>query len=131
MYEHNINPDAAPSGKGVVGVLLYHEWVTPRMDLSDDDLLNEVLRDVDKVVPGIADMVEFAQVTRWQPAALLGDPGTHKLIAEIDRTIDPEERVQLAGDFMSIPSIEGSIVTGEAAARRLAGALKTTSMSYA
>jgi oxygen-dependent protoporphyrinogen oxidase len=126
MYEHNINPGAAPTGKGVVGVLLYHEWVTPRMQLSDDELISEVLGDLDKVVPGIANELEFAQITRWQPAALLGDPGTHKLIAEVDRLIDRDERVQLAGDFLSIPSIEGSIVTGEAAAQRLATALNKT-----
>jgi oxygen-dependent protoporphyrinogen oxidase len=125
MYEHNVNPSAAPPGKGIVGALLYHEWVTPRMDLSDDELISEVLGDLDRVVPGIADDVEFAQITRWAPAALLGDPGTHKLIAEVDRLIDPTDRVQLAGDFLSIPSIEGSIVTGEAAARRLGGALSS------
>jgi oxygen-dependent protoporphyrinogen oxidase len=125
MYEHNVNPSAAPAGKGIVGVLLYHEWVTPRMELSDDELISEVLGDLDRVVPGIADDVEFAQITRWAPAALLGDPGTHKLIAEVDRLIDPTDRIQLAGDFLSIPSIEGSIVTGEAAARRLGGALNS------
>jgi oxygen-dependent protoporphyrinogen oxidase len=130
MYEHNINPGAAPAGKGVIGALLYHEWVTPRIGLSDDEIISEVLGDLDKVVPDVAEMVEFTQITRWQPAALLGDPGTHKLIAEVDRLIDPDERVQLAGDFLSIPSIEGSIVTGEAAAKRLAAAL-TKSMSYA
>ena len=76
MYEHNINPmRRRPAGKGVIGVLLYHEWVTPRIALSDDDIISEVLGDLDKSSPGVADMVEFAQITRWQPAALLGDPG--------------------------------------------------------
>lgn len=123
MFEHNISPGAAPAGKGLVGVLLYHEWVTPRMDQSEDELISELLPDLEKVVPGITEMIEFAQITRWQPAALLGDTGTHKLIAEVDRQIDPRERVQLAGDFLSIPSINGSIVTGEVAAQRLATAI--------
>jgi oxygen-dependent protoporphyrinogen oxidase len=123
MYEHHISPGAAPAGKGLVGVLLYHEWVTPRLSLSDDELISEVLTDLERVVPGITEDIEFAQVTRWTPGALMGDTGTHKLIAEIDRRIDPRDRVQLAGDYLSIPSIEGSIVTGEDAARRLAGAL--------
>jgi oxygen-dependent protoporphyrinogen oxidase len=123
MYEHNISPGSAPPGKGLVGALLYDEWVTPRMSLSDDELLSELLGDLDRVVPGIAEMIEFTQITRWQPGALAGDPGTHRLIAEIDRRTDATHRVQLAGDFMSIPSIEGSIVTGEAAAARLAGAI--------
>jgi oxygen-dependent protoporphyrinogen oxidase len=126
IYEHNVSPGCAPAGKGVVGVLLYHEWVTPRLAQSDDELISAVLADLERVVPGVAEDVEFVQLTRWQPAALLGDPGTHRLIAELDRRIDRDHRVQLAGDYMSIPSIEGSVVTGEAAARRLAEALRRT-----
>lgn len=122
-YEHNISPSCAPPGKGVIGALLYHEWVTPRLSLSDDELISEVLGDLDRVIPGIADDVEFAELTRWTPGALLGDPGTHRLIAEIDGLIDPADRIQLAGDYMSIPSIEGSVVSGEAAARRLSTSL--------
>jgi oxygen-dependent protoporphyrinogen oxidase len=123
MFEHNISPGAAPPGKGLVGVLLYHEWATPRMDHTEDELISEILPELERVVPGITEMIEFAQITRWQPAALLGDPGTHRLIAEVERRIDPTDRVQLAGDFLSIPSINGSIVTGEAAAQRLAIAI--------
>ena len=52
MYEHNINPGAAPRGKGVVGVLLYHEWVTPRMQLSDDEIISETLREPRPRDPG-------------------------------------------------------------------------------
>jgi oxygen-dependent protoporphyrinogen oxidase len=124
MYEHNISPGCAPAGKGVVGALFYHEWTTPRLELSDDELLEQMLPALDRVVPGIADQIEFAEITRWAPAALRSEPGMHKLIAEIDRRIDGSDRVQLAGDYLSIPSINGSVVSGEAAARRLARAIE-------
>lgn len=124
MYEHTISPGAAPDGKGLIGVLLYHEWVTPRLGLSDEELIEAVLPDLDRVVPGIADKVEFAELTRWTPGALRTVQGTHRLIAELHDRMDPADRVQLAGDFLSIPSINGSVVTGEAAAARLAAAIR-------
>ncbi|MEA2169594.1 MAG: protoporphyrinogen/coproporphyrinogen oxidase [Solirubrobacteraceae bacterium] len=123
MLEHNIAEGNCPPGKGLVGVLLYHEWITPRLSLSDDEILEQVLPDVERVVPGITELVEFAAVTRWQPGALLVKQGTHKLMAEIDRRVNPRDTVQLAGDYLSIPSINGSVVTGETAATRLAAAL--------
>jgi oxygen-dependent protoporphyrinogen oxidase len=124
MFEHNISSGCAPAGKGVVGALFYHEWATPRLARSDDELLEAMLPALDHVVPGIADMIEFAEITRWAPAALRSEPGMHKLIAEIDRRIDPTDRVQLAGDYLSIPSVNGSVVTGEVAAQRLVGAIR-------
>jgi oxygen-dependent protoporphyrinogen oxidase len=131
MYEHNISPGSAPPGKGVVGALFYHEWATPRLGLSDDELLEAMLPGLDRVVPGIAGMIEFAEITRWAPAALRSEPGMHKLIAEIDRRIDPGHRVQLAGDYLSIPSVNGSVVSGEVAAQRLAGAIERGGSSSA
>lgn len=123
MFEHGIAQGCAPEGKGLVGVLLYHEWVTPRLELSDDQLLEELLPDLDRLVPGIAEMIEFFEITRWTPGALRSVPGTHKVMAEIVERMDAADRVQLAGDYLSIPSINGSIVSGEAAAKRLAGAI--------
>ncbi|HEX6390119.1 MAG TPA: FAD-dependent oxidoreductase, partial [Solirubrobacteraceae bacterium] len=123
MFEHHIAQGCAPEGKGLVGVLLYHEWVTPRLALTDEQLLDELLPDLDHLVPGIAEMIEFFEITRWTPGALRSVPGTHKLMAEIVERMDPADRVQLAGDYLSIPSINGSVVSGEAAAQRLAGAL--------
>jgi oxygen-dependent protoporphyrinogen oxidase len=123
MYEHHISPGAAPAGKGLVGVLLYDQWVKAHMDDSDDQIIEAVLPALDHVVPGIADMVQFAEVTRWPIGAVHTVPGVHQRMGEIDRLCDPTHRVQLAGDFLSLPSINGSVVTGETAATRLAAAI--------
>lgn len=120
MFEHNISPDCAPPGKGVLGALFYDDWVTPRLALSDEELLEAALVALEPVVGPIAERIEFYEVTRWSPGALRSEHGTHKLIAELDRRLERAGRVQLAGDYLSIPSINGSVVSGEAAARRLA-----------
>lgn len=126
-YEHNLSQGSAPAGKGLLGVLLYHEWATARLGLTDDELLDAVLPALDRIEPGIADTIEFAEITRWTPGALKGSCGTHKLIAELDRLIDPADRVQLAGDYLGMPSVNGSIVSGNVAAQRLGSHLRTSS----
>jgi oxygen-dependent protoporphyrinogen oxidase len=123
MFEHRISEGCAPEGKGLVGVLLYHEWVSPRLGRTDDELLSELLPDLDRLVPGVADAIEFAEITRWTPGAPRAVPGTHRLMAEIVARTGPGQRVQLAGDYLSIPSINGSVLSGEAAARRLEATL--------
>lgn len=124
-YEHNLSPGAAPPGKGLLGVLLYHEWATPRLGLSDDELVDSVLSSLETIEPGISKNVEFSQVTRWIPGALKSTQGTHQQIARLNRLIDPNDRVQLAGDYLGMPSVNGSIVSGNAAARRLGATLGT------
>jgi hypothetical protein len=57
------------------------------------------------------------------PGAVKSTHGTHRLIARLDRLIDPRDRVQLAGDYLAMPSVNGSIVSGEVAAQRLKAAL--------
>jgi oxygen-dependent protoporphyrinogen oxidase len=123
IYEHHVSPGSAPPGRGVIGALFYEDWSRPRMGLSDEELLEQMLPGLDRVVPGIAEAIEFAEITRWAPAALRGRPGTHRLIARIDERLSSDRRVQLAGDYLSIPSVNGSVVSGETAARRLADAL--------
>jgi protoporphyrinogen/coproporphyrinogen III oxidase len=119
-YEHNLSPGSAPIGKGLLGVLPYHEWVTPRLDLADDEMVAALLPELERVEPGITGLIEFAEVTRWVPGAVKLTHGTQTAIAEIDRRIDPTDRVQLSGDYVAMPSVNGSIVSGETAARRLA-----------
>jgi len=126
LYEHNTCPGSAPPGKGVIGAFFYHEWVSERMDLSDEELLAEMVPALESVIPGFADSIEFSEITRWIPGALRSHPGQHRLIAEIDARIDPHSRVQLAGDYLTIPSINGSVICGETAAKRLTGAIRTS-----
>jgi oxygen-dependent protoporphyrinogen oxidase len=123
-FEHNISPDAAPPGKGLIAAFMYHEWAQSRLELSDEELIEQIVPGLNKVIPGIADMIEFVEVSRWEPATLRSVPGMHKLIAELDAAFDDGRRVQHAGDYMSVAAIEGSVTGGETAARRLTATLR-------
>jgi oxygen-dependent protoporphyrinogen oxidase len=122
-FDHTISPGSVPEGKGLLGVLLHHDWVTERAAWSDEQLLAEVLPQLEHAVPGVGDLVEFAEVTRWDRAGLAGEVGSQRRVAAIAAAIDPADRVQLAGEYLTIPGLEGSVVTAEQAAGRLTGAI--------
>jgi protoporphyrinogen oxidase len=119
-FDHNISPGSVPSGKGMLGVLLCHDWARARMSRSDDELVAEILPDLCCAVPDVAELIEFAHITRWNPAGLDGSVGTQVLTAEIASAIDPADRIRLAGEYLTIPGLEGSVVTANSAAQRLA-----------
>jgi oxygen-dependent protoporphyrinogen oxidase len=119
-YEHHLAPGSAPHGKGLIGLLMYHEWVSARSDWSDDQIIAAALTALEQVEPGISALVELTDLTRWTPGSLKTVPGTHRTIARIDHLLDPADPIQLAGDYRTVPSINGSVVSGEIAARRLA-----------
>jgi oxygen-dependent protoporphyrinogen oxidase len=123
LMEHEFSAGSAPPGRGLVGVLIYHEWLTPRLQRSDEELFGELMADLEKLIPGITELVEFYELTRWQPGAIRTRPGTHRAVAALDSRLEERRHVQLAGDYMTMPSINGSVVSGEEAARRLAKAL--------
>lgn len=123
-FEHNISPGAAPKGKGLIGVFLLHDWAHTRLGLSDEALIEQIVPGLNVVIPGIVDLIEFVEVSRWEPATLRSVAGLHTRIAELDRSLDDGRRVQHAGDYLSVATIEGAVAAGETAARRLTTTLR-------
>jgi oxygen-dependent protoporphyrinogen oxidase len=124
VFDHLVSPTAAPPGKGVMTAFLDHEWAHTRLDWSDDALIEAVLPEIEMILPGVADMIEFVEVCRWDPATYRPQTGVHRLIARFDAAIDDGRRIQHAGDYLNYAAIEGSAQSGETAARRLISTLR-------
>jgi protoporphyrinogen/coproporphyrinogen III oxidase len=122
-FEHIGMPDCAPPGQGLISAYFAHDWCAPRMGRSDDELVTEALVLVDRLLPGVPATVKFAQVDRWAPSTPINRKGMHKLTAEFHRLSDPKDRIQLAGDFTSIATVNACVISGETAAARLAAVL--------
>jgi protoporphyrinogen oxidase len=116
---HNMDPDAAPTGKGVIASFWLHEWSVEHTGLPDDELVGLMTPAVEKVLPGVGDQVRFAHIERWHPSVLRSYPGMYRYVAEFVENTDPTHRVQLAGDYITASSTNGSCVAGEASAARL------------
>jgi oxygen-dependent protoporphyrinogen oxidase len=125
FFEHNVSPGVAPPGKAVVGAFLYEPWAREHTDATDQEMIDSVLASLEKVIPGISHLVEFAQVNRWPMGSPVLQHGAHKAIAELDALLDPRSRVQFGGDYLCTASTNGAALSGELAAARLAATIES------
>ena len=112
-----------PPGKGLVSGYWMHDFSAARMELTDAQLMPELLDGMEQFVPGISELVEFSYVDRWHPVVMNCPQGIYSKLAELGSRIDPADRIALAGDYFGYGSTNRCSITGEQAAARLAGAI--------
>ena len=94
----------------------------PLLEVSDDEIVERYLDDLDGVFPETRGMVTETVVQRWPRALPYPFPGRYRLQPSLDR---PLQRIAFAGDYLGNLYTETSIETGHAAAeyaRSLVGA---------
>lgn len=116
-FDHNSSPDCVPPGAGLVSSYWLHEWSAARAGCNDREVIAEMIPAMAKIVPGVADDLVFAHLDRWDPAVVRSYPGWYSHVDTLVRRTDPEERVQLAGDYLSASSTNACVVSAEVAAR--------------
>ncbi|MEM7160745.1 MAG: NAD(P)/FAD-dependent oxidoreductase [Myxococcota bacterium] len=119
VFDHNLQPDRVPEGKGLLATSWEHDWCEQRLESSDDELIEQMLPSVEALVPEVREHLEFTRVHRWRPGVLRGSPGYCTAIAELVERLEQSGPVQLAGDFFTTSSTDGSVVSAERAVTRL------------
>lgn len=85
--------------------------------LSDEALADALQDEVERLHPDLREQITHRQVVRTDPMVPIFPVGhSRRLAAFREREAGP---IELAGDYMSAPWIEGAIVSGETAAARL------------
>jgi oxygen-dependent protoporphyrinogen oxidase len=120
--EHNKAPGRVPEGKGALGLYTMSDWSEELMGLDDDTVVERVVAAADRVIPGIADDVEFARVNRWYPVIVYSRPGLYRELGEFHK-VRPRGRIALAGDYFSCSNLNTATAGGERAARELLAVL--------
>jgi protoporphyrinogen oxidase len=131
VHDHNKAPNRAPEGKGLVTVLLSHDYLERTDDQADAVLLDRAIRAAERYVGPIAGDIEESVIVRWAEAVPAIPRGRFKMIADFTGKVDPTQRVQLASDLDRIPGLNGALVSGRHAARRIATAVPVGSGSVA
>jgi protoporphyrinogen oxidase len=131
VHDHNKAPNRAPEGKGLVTVLLSHDYMERTDEEPDAVLLDRAIRAAERYVGPIAGDIEESVIVRWDEAVPAIPRGRFKMIADFTRKIDPTQRVQLASDLDRIPGLNGALVSGRQSARRIATAVPVGSGSVA
>jgi protoporphyrinogen/coproporphyrinogen III oxidase len=119
ILEHNKAPGRAPEGKGLVSLFMMNQWAVDHMAATHEQILVDVLPEVDKVLPGIRDDIEFTRINRWYPVLVYSHPGLHKKLGRFHATRDRNSRIHLAGSYNSSGNVNTATTAGERAAREL------------
>jgi oxygen-dependent protoporphyrinogen oxidase len=120
ISDHIKGGGRAPEGKGLLTVLLSHEYLERTEHLSDEQVLEYAVDRASKYhgYDVGADLEESA-VVRWPMSVPTMDKGRFAMIAEYHRKIDRGARVQFASDLDRISGLNGGLVSGQQAARRV------------
>lgn len=119
LVDHNKGSDRAPAGKGGITIYLDDAWCRRNWQLSDEEIFKTAIARAERVMPGVATLVESYHVQRWEFAATLSSPGSWGNVAKFVESLDTRRRVQLAGDYFSLACVNTAVTSGAIAAQRL------------
>ncbi|MCM2387195.1 protoporphyrinogen/coproporphyrinogen oxidase [Streptomyces albipurpureus] len=126
LYEHNLGPGRAPSGRGLISLVFRHHWSAARITLDDTAVIRDSLTAVNETLPDLAAHIdehrEMAAVQRWDRAVLARPAGGYRDLARFTGSLDPRSPIQLAGDYFAYSTTNASLATGEQAAQRIIAA---------
>ncbi|HEV2146706.1 MAG TPA: NAD(P)/FAD-dependent oxidoreductase [Longimicrobiaceae bacterium] len=118
--QENKGPGLVPPGKGLVVVFPTPGAGERLLEAEPRAVLDALLPDVARALPGIDGAVTRAQVFRWRSGWTLFPPGCLARLAEFRRGgVEGDEPVALAGDYLHAPTVEGAVTAGVRAARRV------------
>lgn len=123
IADHAKAPGRAPEGKGLLTVLLSHEYLERTLDLSDDEVLDYAVGRARRYYGNVVDTVEETAVARWPESVPVMDKGRFARIADFQRRVDWNARVQFASDLDRISGLNGALVSGQEAANRIMNAV--------
>jgi oxygen-dependent protoporphyrinogen oxidase len=118
--EHRKAPGLAPDGRGLI-VAYPSPMIAGVAAASEANaVVDMVLPPLEEAFPRLADRVMRARVYRLPEGYTLFYPGYLSHINGFDPAW-PGENVALAGDYLVAPTVEGAVLSGIRAARRLLG----------
>lgn len=90
------------------------------VDLSDDEIMDLVMNDLEKVFPGDSSKVLEHQINRFRYAYPLMDLGAyHRIVRLNELNMEKPRKVVLVGDYMALPTVEAAMAQAHDAAKKV------------
>lgn len=124
--EHNKAPGRAPEGKGLMTLLTMTEHAEHLIHEDDDYIQRDMLTALDKLIPGVADTVDYTHIVRWNEVIVYSRPGLYKDLGSFLRRQPQNSRIKLAGVFRSSSNLCTATVAGEQAASQLVTTMRSS-----
>jgi protoporphyrinogen/coproporphyrinogen III oxidase len=119
FVDNNKSADRAPAGHGLLGVGWEMDASAEWMDCSDERIVERTLETAWRVFPELRGTVDFTHVRRWRLALPHHPPGAFARIGAFNERLDPESRLQFAGDYLAAEGQNSAVALGTRAAANL------------
>lgn len=119
FLEHNKSPDRAPENHSMITVFFDDTAADRPWNLGDDALIKETAVAVERIMPELSGHLEMSHVTRWTDGLTNPVLGIYRAMQKVNQTVDPADRVQLAGDYRSTAGQNSAVAWGNNVARNL------------
>jgi protoporphyrinogen oxidase len=119
FLEHIKAPDRAPTGTSLITAFFP---LQPAIDFStwSDERLTTTARElIERLFPELRGHFLTARLTRWTYAASQADVGYYKALQRFLDNYPADAPVQVAGDYIALPSQESAVVAGVRAAQKI------------
>lgn len=117
--EHNKLPGRAPDGHGLFVVHWDMGSAPDWINKSDGELVARALEITTSIFPEVRDTVDVSFVQRWPVALPRTRTGAFRAISEFTGVLDPNSRVQFAGDWLSQTGQNTAVSWAQKAARNV------------
>ena len=117
--EHNKLPAAAPPGHALITAYFDESGLDSVQPDTDARLAEIALAFVTRLFPELTDSCDLRHVVRWELGIPNPSPGIYKMVNELKARLDPDSRIQLAGDYFTCTGQNSAIHWGNNAADRL------------
>lgn len=115
------SPRAAPTDRSLIHAYFAEESSEELFRMDDEEIAARAVGEIQRVAPAMPDAPLFARVYRWKEAVCLSPGGTLSAMHRLRTSgIPGADGLFLAGEYMDIPGVEGSLRSGVEAADRVA-----------
>jgi oxygen-dependent protoporphyrinogen oxidase len=119
FLEHVKAPDRAPAGTSLITAFFPDQSDIDFASWSDDRLMSTARDLIERLFPELRDHHLGTHLKRWQSAGNHADVGYYKALRKFLSEYPVDAPVQIAGDYMGLPSQESAVVAGNKAAARI------------
>lgn len=117
--EANKIPGLVPEGRGLLVVFLHPAAAAATIDADSRAVVDALLPELGRVLPAVTETITRARVYRWAHGQPVVGPGYFGHLARYRELAAAPSRVALAGEYLYLPSVEGAVTSGDAAAASL------------
>jgi protoporphyrinogen/coproporphyrinogen III oxidase len=122
FLEHIKAPDRAPAGTSLITAFFPDQSGIDFTTWGDDRLTSTARDLIERLFPELRDHYLGARLKRWQSAGNHADVGYYNALQKFLDDYPVDAPVQMAGDYMALPSQESAVVAGSRAAARVLAA---------